>query len=382
MSAPLEGFVEVPLELQEYFKEPQKKEEQLKALRKKSPWVQELEKDDSKLRPVRKVFLEDGYTFISALEEFLDAIKWREFLIAATHHSREGGVLVSLLAYASRSVPASRVSGIPKRLDPFMIEACGSNAEFLEMISQSHAKALESDTLESIQPARQASNSISESRWLTSSSTMILPKEEVASEIAKSMHMQLASARDGVEELRPILRRLGQVHAEEMTFNVSGNMFQDYDSDTVEPRLLRTWGIWQRIGRNLRSLGRLVGAKLSQADAYTPNQGPPVPEPIIKALREVISNEGKLANVMLDRLEERHDKIRRQQQAITALQFRHLLEQLPKGLRGSFVDEQEWDRMTEKQRWCEFWKQAVRQVYSVYQNPSSQKNPSCGPFGI
>jgi hypothetical protein len=153
----MQGFLDVPLDLVEYFKEPKKKEEQLEALRNKSPWLRELEKDVSDLRPVRKVFLEDGYTFISALEEFLDALKWREFIMAATHEYLEGSMLVNLLAYACRITADSPISAMPEALDPIIIKACGSNIEFLETISQSYA-----ETLNSIQPTRQASNSVSE----------------------------------------------------------------------------------------------------------------------------------------------------------------------------------------------------------------------------
>ncbi|KAM3071781.1 hypothetical protein ACMFMG_009641 [Clarireedia jacksonii] len=99
-------------------------------------------------------------------------------------------------------------------------------------------------------------------------------------------------------------------------------------------------------------------------------------KPIFSILKELINKEGLVATIMLSRIDEQNATMRRQRQVITALQFRHLLEHLPKPLRNSKVDTskskeaaskiQEWDRMSEKERWAEFWEAAVGQVYNVY----------------
>ncbi len=101
------------------------------------------------------------------------------------------------------------------------------------------------------------------------------------------------------------------------------------------------------------------------------------PVTLVTALRNVISNEGPAVNIMLARIDEQNFTIQKQQKAITALQFRHLLEHLPRALRDRKVaaagDGQarataalEWDRASETERWGQFWREAVRQVYEVY----------------
>ncbi|KAM3079790.1 hypothetical protein ACMFMF_003213 [Clarireedia jacksonii] len=124
---------------------------------------------------------------------------------------------------------------------------------------------------------------------------------------------------------------------------------------------------WIRIGKNLKSLTRLPGSREPKIDHI---------RPIFSILKELINKEGLVATIMLSRIDEQNATMRRQRQVITALQFRHLLEHLPKPLRNSKVDTskskeaaskiQEWDRMSEKERWAEFWEAAVGQVYNVY----------------
>lgn len=102
----------------------------------------------------------------------------------------------------------------------------------------------------------------------------------------------------------------------------------------------------------------------------------PKPVTLITALNAVVNDEGVAVNVMLARLDEQNVKIRKQQQVISALQFRHLLEHLPRALRGkrmaaagndAAAEAKKWDAMNEVERWLEFWKEAVKEVFDVFQ---------------
>ncbi|KAI1072005.1 hypothetical protein LB507_005136 [Fusarium sp. FIESC RH6] len=93
------------------------------------------------------------------------------------------------------------------------------------------------------------------------------------------------------------------------------------------------------------------------------------------ALKAVINNEGPAVNIMLSRLEKYQIQIQKQQQVITALQFRHLMEHLPVGVRDRWLaasksdevgDASRWDRMKEVEKWNEFWIESVKQIFRSY----------------
>jgi hypothetical protein len=138
-----------------------------------------------------------------------------------------------------------------------------------------------------------------------------------------------------------------------------------------DPGPLGSSSCWKRIGDNLLSLGLLVGANVSQ------RRGEPKPVTFVTALKDVVNNDFTAVNIMLARIEEQNVMMRRQGQVITALQFRHLLEHLPRTLRGRKVTAagdgvagasvaMRWDQASEVERWLEFWEEAVKQVYAVY----------------
>lgn len=169
-----------------------------------------------------------------------------------------------------------------------------------------------------------------------------------------------------LSHIQKLMTDLWYLLVEEMTFgyNVAGTEH--------EPWPLRVSPYWHGIGETLCSLGSLVGANVSlRRDMMNPVT-------IFSALKNVLNDEGVTVNIMLARIEEQSMKMRRQQQVITALQFRHLLEHLPRALRrrritmaGEDAAEAlkvatEWDRMSENERWLAFWEEAVKQVYDVY----------------
>jgi hypothetical protein len=77
----------------------------LEALVRRYTWLQELEPDYrlGSFPKSRAAFLEDGYTFMSALKEYLDIRKWHEFVLQACVED-EHGVLIQLLSYVSAKI--------------------------------------------------------------------------------------------------------------------------------------------------------------------------------------------------------------------------------------------------------------------------------------
>lgn len=102
---------------------------------------------------------------------------------------------------------------------------------------------------------------------------------------------------------------------------------------------------WRQLWANIYKLGLLVGAKMPEPQI---SASPPA---ICNALQAVVDGQGPVVNRMLALLEERHNIIHQQQQIITALQFRHLLENISPGT-GSATD-----------RWQDFWTRAVQKAY-------------------
>ena len=132
---------------------------------------------------------------------------------------------------------------------------------------------------------------------------------------------------------------------------------------TDGPRGLSKSIYWKKVGDNLCSLGLLVGANVPR------EPGEIKPKSIVAALRAAADNQGHATKVMLARLEKQNNTIRKQQQAITALQFRHVLEMVPGG--GSAPP---YGQATSK--WQKFWDNAVAEVYKAYtQGSATSRSP-------
>lgn len=162
-----------------------------------------------------------------------------------------------------------------------------------------------------------------------------------------------------------MIRLINSTLLDDMTFG------HDVPSHAGEPEFLLDSNRWSTIGENLRCLGLGVGADVPRSF----NQ--PKPKTIMMALKAVINNEGPAINIMLSRLESYQLQIQQQQQVITALQFRHLMEHLPTGVRDQWLaaassdtDEvskaSRWDRMKEVEKWNEFWLESVKQIFRSY----------------
>ena len=128
-----------------------------------------------------------------------------------------------------------------------------------------------------------------------------------------------------ISEVGDMIGRIACTHPEDMTFG------QNVPSHPGEPRYLSFAKRWVTIGENLCRLGLGVGADVRRSITQ------PRPTTVVMALKAVINNEGPAVNIMLSRLEKYQIQIQKQQQVITALQFRHLMEHLPIGVRDRWL---------------------------------------------
>jgi hypothetical protein len=132
-----------------------------------------------------------------------------------------------------------------------------------------------------------------------------------------------------------------------------------FDFDASSIGLLNDSSHWRRIGQSLSEVAQLVGAKQVQQDGTGSSKFPS----LIEALEAVIDSQGPVTSRMLAQIEVQNVTIQEQQQAITALQFRHLLEHIPRPETGS----------TATDRWNKFWTEAVTKAYNEHKTLTSHK---------
>lgn len=137
-------------------------------------------------------------------------------------------------------------------------------------------------------------------------------------------------------------RKIQKLGVDELAFNLS-----EMDSVWVTSS-------WLRIGRNLYKLAQLLGIEPPRWDVV--NGGYPK---IIDAFSRAVDQQGTAVRQLQSFINEQSITIREQQQAITALQFRYVLEMLAGG--GAAPP-----RGQATLRWKRFWEQAVTKAYKKH----------------
>ncbi|KAK0856629.1 hypothetical protein LTS02_010533 [Friedmanniomyces endolithicus] len=318
--------IRVPEELMKWFEEFKSKDEHLALLRLESPWLSELEKPDADLLLVREAFLKDGHTFMTLLETYLNTIKIREFLVQSGRYGafrpQTFCVLFGVLLLACKKEGNFRRSQIS--VPELVVKTLRSRVHLLQAVTQRYDD---------------------EAQIVRNTGERQLWRRDVVRKLEVATTLSTDGIKGAMAELQARLDHLRDIRTDEMVFDLP------VAEAAGDPWPLHDSRLWAMIGQNLRSLGQLVGAKSHRPGSKLEFK------PIVEALREVISNEGIAVNILLVRLEKQHEQIRKQRQAITALQFRRLLES--------------WK---ETQRWQEFWKEAVRQVYDAHSDSSIQND--------
>lgn len=154
-----------------------------------------------------------------------------------------------------------------------------------------------------------------------------------------------------LDRVKTIIEDVSNLHPDAMWFG-----YKRPPGAACEPFPLQGLDSWNKVGHFLCALGSLVGADVPRL----PDDQKTVPP--ITALQYAASNEGRAIKVMLISLEEQKATIRRQEQAITALQFRHLLEMVPSGGVPPKPGKATAD-------WQTFWNAAVAKAYHQHRNP-------------
>ncbi|KAM0235199.1 hypothetical protein ACHAPO_005995 [Fusarium lateritium] len=323
-----------------------------KQLQDNNEWLAQVDKrlSDSELSILRHAFLTDGHNFISFLTEYLNAVKWQEFIVyICTQRISYVPVLMHLIYEASLQSRGADVQ------DSVGTEP--TNLVFNHKIRNlKDSKLLHQGCIEAIR-----------SRYCESS----LPVDGRRDHFA-GLTIETSTEADAlITEVEADMKQLDRTHIDDMTFGYGDNL------TTYEPTCLSCSRRWTTIGKNLCDLGLRVGADVPR----WPTE--PKRWTIITALRAVINNEGPGVNVMLARLEKHQVHLQKQQQVITALQFRHLLEHLPVGVRDRWLagassksdkvsQASRWERMKEVEKWREFWSESVRQIFRVYKEKGQE----------
>ncbi|QPC70478.1 hypothetical protein HYE68_001230 [Fusarium pseudograminearum] len=357
----------------------------LEQLYNNNEWLAQVDKEtsDSQFSILRHAFLTDGHNFISILTEYLNTIKWQEYVVhICTQRITHVPVLMHLIYEASVQSRGADVQGSVGNepanpvFDFEISNLCDST-----LLRKGCIEAIRNRYCESTRPVNG-----SLAFYIKRSSLMDRLNgawgenkfDEVTSLI--QLHEAVTKERDHftglkfetstypevlIADIDVDIKRLDRTHANDMTFGYVDAM------NAIEPYFLSQSRRWKTIGKNLYDLGFRVGADMTRWP-MNPQQWT-----IVKALKTVISNEGPGINVMLARLENYQVQLQKQQQVITALQFRHLLEHLPTGVRDRWlagpstksdqvIKASNWDRMKEVEKWQEFWSESVRQIFRVY----------------
>ncbi|KAJ4128006.1 hypothetical protein NW768_008290 [Fusarium equiseti] len=341
-----------------------------KQLQDGNEWVERIDKElsDSDLSILRHAFLMDGHNFMSTLTQYLHAVKWQEFVAhICTHSVSVVPVLMHLLfeglcSYLGGNVPEPASGSFHNELDKLK----GSelfDSGCVEAIRNRTGFTMRRSLLKDRVEGNWKGIEFAEVGYLNQLYQAVKKEKDhfagLEIVISTDMDVLIAEVEDGIN-------RIDSTHADDMTFG-----YHIISPNKGEPDLLSLSKRWTTIGRNICRLGLRVGADVPRSPTQCKRTT------IITALKAIINNEGPAVNIMLSRLEKYQVQIQKQQQVITALQFRHLMEHLPIGVRdqwlaaaSSKVDEvskaSRWDRMKEVEKWQEFWLEAVKQIFRAY----------------
>ncbi|CAF3493409.1 unnamed protein product [Fusarium graminearum] len=357
----------------------------LKQLYDNNQWLAQVDKEtsDSEFSILRHAFLTDGHNFISILTEFLNTVKWQEYFVhICTQRITHVPVLMHLIyeaSFESRSADVQGSVGNEPANPVFNFEI--SNLSDSKLLRKGCIEAIRNRYCESRRPVgdslafyivRSSLKDRMNGAWgehkFDEVNSLTQLHEAVTKERDHFAGLTFETSTKPevlIADIDADIRRLDRTHANDMSFGYVDAM------NAIEPYFLSQSRRWKTIGKNLYDLGFRVGADMTRWP-MSPQQWT-----IVKALKAVISNEGPGINVMLARLENYQIQIQKQQQVITALQFRHLLEHLPIGVRDRWlagpstksdqvIKASNWDRMKEVEKWQEFWSESVRQIFRVY----------------
>ncbi|RFN47959.1 hypothetical protein FIE12Z_7682 [Fusarium flagelliforme] len=334
-------------------------DDRFKQLQDGNEWLEGIDKDlsDSDLVILRNAFLTDGHKFMSTVIEFLNAVKWQEFVAhICTRSVAHMPVLMHLLYRAGYLIGAA--------LKRFGIGTAIPRVQVLRTSSSMRRSVLKDRV---------------EGNWDGGQFAEIEHLSQLYETVKKEDHfvgLKIETSTDTdllIEEVEAYMSYLDNLQAERMTFGCTIPLTVILTTVPNKTNFMYLSKRWATIGKNLCRLGLRVGADVPRqlSERNTPRYY------IIPDLKAVINNEGPAVNVMLARLEKYQVQIQKQQQVITALQFRHLMEHLPLGVRDQWLaaassksDEvkraSRWDRMKEVEKWQEFWLEAVKQIFRAY----------------
>ncbi|KAI0009003.1 hypothetical protein F4779DRAFT_617979 [Xylariaceae sp. FL0662B] len=346
----------LPAELVMFYKDG---DNMLRPLYEKHTWLKELDSNRANLSKLRKEFFDDSYTFMAVLVQFLHVQKWKEFILeTCIYNPRCGPVLFELLKFTFRdeSYKPTIVASSPNTASSMNREV-----RVLGTVKVTEADRKESEdfvkALESRYHEREISHSDIYVPWFS--------RRGLIERIQKELELDYSESKNKLEAIEWWIKEIDSITADTMLFGYKVQEPElDFLEDSIpdEPEVLLKSAHWKRIGRNLCSLGLLVGADVPRWPEEEKQFS------VVTALQRAAKNDGVAINVMLARLEEQNSTIQKQQQAITALEFRHILEMMPG--RGKAPSPGQATN-----EWKDFWRKAVTAAYTEYVSLPPSRSP-------
>jgi hypothetical protein len=182
-------------------------------------------------------------------------------------------------------------------------------------------------------------------------------RSAIVVKVAEKLQLDLIESDQRLLAVEGFIRKIDSLNADNMTF--------DYFIDVPgsrEPRPLLESALWRKLGDNLCSLGLHVGADVPRSPTEEKRTS------IITALQNAANSEGRAVSAMLAHIETQRSTIQRQEKAITALQFRHLLEMVPH--QGQAPPPRQATT-----RWKDFWRNAVTRAHREYSSHTTPPKP-------
>ncbi|MCJ1461482.1 hypothetical protein MMC07_000079 [Pseudocyphellaria aurata] len=308
----------------------------LEILYKDHPWLIELASSSPNILRLQEEFLENSFDFMRILVNYLNKRKWHDYV----HHScnedpKYGPVLFVMLWYV-----ASR---------PVSVAPEGDTADATETPNQ-HLAAL-NDQLKESSLYKQLARSRNQSTRTSNNMGPPYHADHLRHAVCEQLDLEAEDSQGRIEFIENDIHMINTTTPDRVTFN-----YHLVKYILPEPGNLLHSQQWETIGSNLVELGKMVGANV-------PRQRNEIKRiSIVKALWEAATNEGRNMNVMLGRMEKLNEEVRRQRQAITALEFRRCLEMVPPG-NGTYT-----------QNWKDFWVLAAKRAYDeINANPPPAK---------
>ncbi|KFG78033.1 hypothetical protein MANI_026525 [Metarhizium anisopliae] len=286
-------------------------------------------------------FLTNGNVFLKAVERFLLAHRYQNLAAYIATDSTLGSYFLRLLDAA-----------LKKYKSKTCLEDSGDQrypaVDFGSILNQVQGLQLDQDLLHEIQDVVVKR---SEMRTPASRITCHGPIHFKDSEVQDMLKtIEPKTPRISEQLFKRLVGKKNEIHRDVIESMTAGFVFVDHGY----------FRVWNQIGENLRQLCYLTGANIASSTTDTPW--------IVPALRAAVDSRTGALAITQGIIQQQSIEIHNQQQVITSLIFRSLMEQIPPvGM----------DKKSATSRWQGFWDKAVK-VAEAMDDERSPEHPLRG----